>query len=50
MTVTVIIRRSCIEFKHALINASFHVGFDPDHLRVESKTITLEVGEVRAEP
>ena len=50
MTVTVIIKRSCIEFKHVLINASFHVGFDPDHLRVESKTITLEVGEVRAEP
>ena len=50
MTVTVIIRRSCIEFKHALINASSRVEFDPDHLRVESKTITLEVGEVQAEP
>ena len=50
ITTVTVIMRSCIEFKHALINASYHVGFDPDHLRVESKTITLEVGEVQAEP
>ena len=31
MTVTIIIRRSCIEFKHVLINASYHVGAALDH-------------------
>ena len=50
MTVTIIIRRSCIEFKHVLINASYHVGAALDHRWVVSKTITLEVVEVRAEP
>ena len=51
MTVTIIIRRSCIEFKHVLINASYHEGATaPDHRLEVSKTITLEVEEARAEP
>ena len=44
MTVTVIIGRSCIEFKRALADVSCREGSDLGHHQVESKPITLEAG------
>ena len=50
MTVTVIVGRSCIESKNALTDASCRVDLDLNHHEGLSMTITLEVGEVLAEP
>ena len=47
VTVTITISRSCIEFMHALVNASYHVGTILNRLQVERRSEAWVVREVR---
>ena len=47
VTVTITISRSCIEFMHALVNASYHVGTILNRLQVETRSVAWVVREVR---